>query len=69
MPDCDVPDCDCGGCDLLRLSTVLALVAFVVPAGAGGLMAALIRLYQRSLTRFTPACPSTPSIRPTMRST
>ena len=58
---CDVPDCDCGGCDLLRVSTLLAAVALVVPAGAGGLVAAAIRGYRRWLTRFTPACPSEPS--------
>jgi hypothetical protein len=58
---CDVPDCDCGGCDLLRISTVLAVVALVVPSGAGGLVGLAIRGYRRWLTRFTPACPSTPS--------
>lgn len=64
---CDGPDCDCGGCDfpLLRVSTLLALVALVVPVGTGGLVAALIELlirgYRRWLTRFTPSCPSEPS--------
>jgi membrane protein insertion efficiency factor YidD len=62
---CDVPDCDCGGCDLLRVSSLLALVALVVPAGTGGLVATVIELairgYRRWLTRFTPACPSEPS--------
>jgi hypothetical protein len=58
---CDVPDCDCGGCDLLRVSTLLAVVALVVPAGAGGLVGLAIRGYRRWLTRFTPACPSEPS--------
>lgn len=67
VPGCDAPDCDCGGCDfsLLRVSTLLALVALVVPAGAEGLATALverlIRGYRRWLTRFTPACPSEPS--------
>jgi hypothetical protein len=66
IPDCDVcdvPDCDCGGCDfpLLRVSTLLAVVAVVVPAGTGGLVGALIRGYRQWLTRFTPACPSQPS--------
>lgn len=58
---CDVPDCDCGGCDLLRVSTLLAMVALVVPAGAGGPVGFAIRGYRRWLTRFTPACPSEPS--------
>lgn len=61
VPDCDLPDCDCGGCNLLRVSSVLALAALVVPAGAGGPVAALIRFYRRWLTRLTPACPSSPS--------
>jgi Putative membrane protein insertion efficiency factor len=64
VPDCDLlPDCDCGGCDfpLLRVSTLLALVALVVPARTGGLVEVLIRGYRRWLTRFTPACPSHPS--------
>ena len=59
VPGCDLPDCDCGGCDLLRVSTLLALVALVVPAGTGGLVALLIRGYRRWLTRFTP--PARPS--------
>ena len=62
---CDVPDCDCGGCDLLRVSSLLALVALVAPASTGGLVATVIELairgYRRWLTRFTPACPSEPS--------
>jgi len=58
--------CDCNGpCDglsLLRVSTVLLVAAAVVPArGAGGLVRAALRGYQRWLSRFTPACPSTPS--------
>lgn len=63
LPDCDFPDCDCGGCDLLflRVSTLLAFVALVVPVGTGGLVAAAIRGYRRWLTRFTPSCPSEPS--------
>lgn len=63
MPDCDLPDCDCGGCDfpLLRISTLLALVALIVPACTDGLVAILIRGYRRWLTRFTPTCPSRPS--------
>ena len=64
-PGCDLPDCDCGGCDLLRVSSLLAVVALVVPAGTGGLVASLVELairgYRRWLTRFTPACPSEPS--------
>jgi Putative membrane protein insertion efficiency factor len=69
-PSCDGPDCggcdgpDCG-CDLLlfvRLSTLLLAVAAVLPAaGSGRLVRAVIRGYQRRLSRFTPACPSTPS--------
>ena len=60
---CDFPDCDCGGCDLLflRVSTLLAFVALIVPVGTGGLVAAAIRGYRRWLTRFTPSCPSEPS--------
>ncbi|HEY0815065.1 MAG TPA: membrane protein insertion efficiency factor YidD [Pseudonocardia sp.] len=61
IPGCDLPDCDCGGCNLLRLSTVLAMVALVVPVGAGAPVAALIRFYRRRLTRLTPVCPSSPS--------
>jgi hypothetical protein len=61
VPGCDVPDCDCGGCNLLRVSAVLALAALVVPAGTGGVVAALIRFYRRWLTRLTPVCPATPS--------
>ena len=65
VPGCDLPDCDCGGCDLLRVSSLLAVVALVVPAGTGGLVASLVELairgYRRWLTRFTPACPSEPS--------
>ena len=63
FPDCDFPDCDCGGCDLLflRVSTLLAFVALIVPVGTGGLVAAAIRGYRRWLTRFTPPCPSEPS--------
>jgi Putative membrane protein insertion efficiency factor len=57
---CDFPDCDCGGCDVLflRVSTLLAFVALIVPVGDGGLVAAAIRGYRRWLTRFTPTCPS-----------
>jgi hypothetical protein len=67
---CDVPGCDgcdvpsCDGCDcnlLLRLSTVLAVAAARVPGRAGRPVLALLRFYRRRLTRFTPACPSTPS--------
>jgi putative component of membrane protein insertase Oxa1/YidC/SpoIIIJ protein YidD len=65
FPGCDLPDCDCGGCDLLRVSSLLAVVALVMPASAGGLVASLVELairgYRRWLTRFTPACPSEPS--------
>jgi putative component of membrane protein insertase Oxa1/YidC/SpoIIIJ protein YidD len=70
---CDVPSCDfpsCDGCDvpgcdcnlLLRLSTLLAVAAALVPGRAGRRpVLALLRFYRRRLTRFTPACPSTPS--------
>ena len=65
VPSCDLPDCDCGGCDLLRVSSLLAVVALVVPAGTGGIVTSLIELairgYRRWLTRFTPTCPSEPS--------
>jgi hypothetical protein len=68
---CDVPSCDgcdvpsCDGCDcnlLLRLSTLLAVAAALVPGRLGRRpVLALLRFYRRRLTRFTPACPSTPS--------
>ena len=65
LPDCDCGGCDCGGCDLLRVSSLLAVVALVVPAGTGGIVTSLIELairgYRRWLTRFTPTCPSEPS--------
>ena len=59
----------CDGCDgpcnfpLLRLSAVLAVAAFLVPERPAGrrLVRALVRGYQRRLSRFTPVCPSTPS--------
>jgi putative component of membrane protein insertase Oxa1/YidC/SpoIIIJ protein YidD len=61
----DGDGCSCGGpCDfsLLRVSPLLLVAAAVVPArGAGGLVRASLRGYQRWLSRFTPACPSTPS--------
>ncbi len=44
-----------------RLSTVLLVAATVLPHRAGPAVAAAIRLYRRRLTRFTPACPGTPS--------
>jgi len=47
VPGCDLPDCDCGGCDLLRVSSLLAVVALVVPAGTGGLVASLVELAVR----------------------
>jgi hypothetical protein len=57
--------CSCDGpCDLflLRVSPLLLLAAAVVPArGATGLVRAVLRGYQRRPSRFTPACPSTPS--------
>jgi putative component of membrane protein insertase Oxa1/YidC/SpoIIIJ protein YidD len=57
---CDVPGCDCNL--LLRLSTLLAVAAALVPGRAGRRpVLALLRFYRRRLTRFTPACPSTPS--------
>jgi len=69
---CDIPSCDgcdvpgCDGCDacnlLLRLSTVLAVAAALVPGRLGRRpVLALLGFYRRRLTRFTPACPSTPS--------
>jgi hypothetical protein len=61
----DGDGCSCDGpCDfsLLRVSPLLLVAAAVVPArGAGGLVRASLRGYQRWLSRFTPACPSTPS--------
>ena len=57
--------CSCDGpCDftLLRVSPLLLLAAAVVPVrGATGLVWAALLGYQRWLSRFTPACPSTPS--------
>jgi hypothetical protein len=60
-----------GGCDrdgpcdfmLLRISTMLVVAAVLVPDRPTGarLVRALIGGYQRRLTRFTPACPSTPN--------
>ena len=46
---------------LLRLSTLLRLVAVLVPGRAAPVVAGAIRSYQRHLTRWTPACPGTPS--------
>jgi putative component of membrane protein insertase Oxa1/YidC/SpoIIIJ protein YidD len=58
-------DCSCdgpGGCTLLGIGPLLLVAAAVVPArGARGLVRASMRGYQRWLSRFTPACPSTPS--------
>jgi hypothetical protein len=59
----------CDGCDgpcdftLLRLSTMLVVAAVLLPDRPAGrrLVRGLVRGYQRRLTRFTPACPSTPS--------
>lgn len=58
---CDACDLDCGGCNLLRLSLVLSTAALLVPPTAGRLVVGLIRAYRRRLSRFTPACPATPS--------
>ncbi len=67
-PNCDAPDCDmpgCDGCDLLvflRLSSLLLVIAAVLPeTGGRSVVRVLLRAYRRWLTRFTPACPSTPS--------
>lgn len=58
-------DCSCdgpGGCTLLGIGPLLLVAAAVVPArGTGGLVRAALRGYQRCLSRFTPACPSTPN--------
>lgn len=56
----------CDACDLLlmslSLSTVLQLVAGALPRRRGStVVVALIRGYQRLLTRFTPSCPQSPS--------
>lgn len=57
--DCDLP-CDCNL--LLRVSTVLAFAACLLPpVGADRAIRGLIGCYRRRLTRFTPVCPSTPS--------
>lgn len=56
---CDVPGCDCNL--LLRLSTLIAIAAVLVPPRSGALVRALLRGYRRWFTRFTPRCPSTPS--------
>jgi hypothetical protein len=61
---CSAGDCDisCAGCHLFQLSTVLLVAAALVPGrGTGWLVRGLIVGYRRFLTRFTPACPSTPS--------
>ncbi|WP_158228064.1 membrane protein insertion efficiency factor YidD [Pseudonocardia sp. MH-G8] len=51
-----------GGCNLLRVSSVLFLAAFLVPDAAGRRpVVGLLRAYRRWFTRFTPRCPSTPS--------
>ena len=56
----------CDACDLLlmslSLSAVLRLVAGALPRRRGSdAVVALIRGYQRLLSRFTPCCPQTPS--------
>jgi hypothetical protein len=56
----------CDACDLLLMSlslaAVLQVVAGVLPRRRGAsAVVALIRGYQRLLTRFTPSCPQTPS--------
>jgi hypothetical protein len=56
----------CNACDLLlmslSLSAVLRLVAGALPRRRGSdVVVALIRGYQRLLSRFTPSCPQTPS--------
>ena len=60
---CDIPGCD--GCDLLvfvRLSSLLLLAAAVLPeTGGRALAVAFLGVYRRWLTRYTPACPATPS--------
>ncbi len=62
--------CDCDACDvcnfwligLVRLSTVLLVVAAVLPdAGGTAVASRAIGGYQRWLSRFTARCPSTPS--------
>lgn len=60
-------DCDCDVCDfwllsLVRLSTVLLVAAALVPdTGGTALVGRAIAGYQRWLSRFTAACPSTPN--------
>jgi hypothetical protein len=56
-----VDACDCGGFPLLKLSLLLTVAALLLPASAAPPVGGLIRAYQRLLTRFTPACPSSPS--------
>ena len=56
----------CDACDLLlvslSVSAMLQLVAGLLPRHRGtGAVVAVIRSYQRLLTRFTPCCPQTPS--------
>jgi hypothetical protein len=59
---CDGPDCGCDVLLFVRLSTLLLVVAALLPAvGCDRLVAASIRGYQRWLTRFTPSCPGSPS--------
>jgi putative component of membrane protein insertase Oxa1/YidC/SpoIIIJ protein YidD len=40
---------------------VLLLLSMVLPDAAAGSVAAAIRFYRRRLTRYTRACPGTPS--------
>ena len=56
-----VDACDCGGFPLLNLSLLLTVAALLLPASAALPVRGLILAYQRLLTRFTPACPSSPS--------
>jgi putative component of membrane protein insertase Oxa1/YidC/SpoIIIJ protein YidD len=56
----DIPFCDCN--TLVRLSVLLRLAAALAPpTGSGRAALSVLRFYRRRLTRFTPACPSTPS--------
>jgi putative component of membrane protein insertase Oxa1/YidC/SpoIIIJ protein YidD len=46
---------------VLRLSTWLLVASALVPEIGGALVCAILRGYQRRLTRFTPSCPQSPS--------
>jgi hypothetical protein len=58
---CDGPCDGCDVCGFPLLSMTLLAVATLVPDAGTTLVSRAIAGYQRWLTRFTVACPSTPS--------